>query len=163
VEAALSKFAIECCRIDLLPSVALEHLRIHSELCAMKWANPTTWLKEGFAVSGRIDSMKRHYESIHARDLSEDHMAHLIWGFMAIIHVVAVFPQLNDLANYEGLRRKHVRSADAETRALVGDGGFRPAAVTHSYVEAKPLQPSAADEEVPSTRRDWLGSRGMAS
>jgi hypothetical protein len=30
--------------------VALEHLRIHSELCAMKWANPTTWLKEGFAV-----------------------------------------------------------------------------------------------------------------
>jgi len=97
VEAALSKFAIECCRIDLLPSVALEHLRIHSELCAMKWANPTTWLKEGFAVSGRIDSMKRHYESIHARDLSEDHMAHLIWGFMAIIHVVAVFPQLNNL------------------------------------------------------------------
>ena len=41
--------------------------------------------------------MKRHYESIHARDLSEDHMAHLIWGFMAIIHVVAVFPQLNNL------------------------------------------------------------------
>ena len=44
-------------------------------------------------VSGRIDSMKRHYESIHARDDSEDHMAHLIWGFMAVAHVVAVFPQ----------------------------------------------------------------------
>ena len=65
-------------------------------------------------------------------------------------------PPATDRANYEGLRRKHVRSADAETRALVGDGGFRPAAVTHSYVEAKPLQPSAVDGEVPSTAADML-------
>lgn len=71
--------------------------------------------------------MKRHFESIHACDQSEDHMAHLIWGFMAVVHVVAVFPQMNDLADYEVLRRQNVRSADAETRALVGDGVPSPA------------------------------------
>jgi len=93
MEATLGKFAIECCRIDMIPGTALERLGIHNELCAMKWDDPSGWLKEGFKVSGRIDSMKRHYESIHARDDSEDHMAHLIWGFMAVAHVVAVFPQ----------------------------------------------------------------------
>lgn len=75
--------------------------------------------------------MKRHYESIHARDQSEDHLAHLIWGFMAVVHVVAIFPHMNDLANYEALRRKHVRSADAETRSLVGDGTANPLASFH--------------------------------
>ena len=122
----------------------------------MKWATPSAWLREGFNVSGRIDSMKRHYESIHARDLTEDHMAHLIWGFMAIVHVVAVFPHMNDLADYEQLRRTHVRSADAQTRALVGDGGFRPAAVQHSYVEARPLQPLEEGGEGDSVAADML-------
>jgi hypothetical protein len=73
------KYCIESCRIDLLPSVALERLGIHNELCSLKWADASGWMRDGFMVSQRIDSMKRHYESIHKRDESEDHLAHLIW------------------------------------------------------------------------------------
>ena len=62
-------------------------------------------LDAGFKLSARIDSLKRHFESVHARDYSEDHIAHLIWGFMAIYHVNALFPQMNDLPNFEALRR----------------------------------------------------------
>ena len=50
------------------------------------------WQREGFPISARIDSLKRHYECVHARDYSEDHIAHLIWGFMAIAHVNRLFP-----------------------------------------------------------------------
>lgn len=71
--------------------------------------------------------MKRHYESIHARDATEDHLAHLIWGFMAVTHVVAVFPHCNDLHDYELLRRRNIVAMDEKLQALVGDGGFRAA------------------------------------
>merc|ERR1719321_684776 len=106
LERILGPYAIESCRIDMIPSVALERLGIHNELCALKWSDPNKWMREGFNVSDRVSSMKRHYESIHARDETEDHIAHLIWGFMAITHVVAVFPQMNDLHNFEALRRR---------------------------------------------------------
>jgi len=36
VEAALGKYAIESCRMDLLPTVAMERLGLHNELCALK-------------------------------------------------------------------------------------------------------------------------------
>lgn len=101
-------------------------LGIHNELCALKWKKPSTWLREGFLISTRIDSMKRHYESIHAREESEDHIAHLIWGFMAVVHVVACFPQMNDLYNLEKIRRLNVSTVDEDVQSLVGDGGFRP-------------------------------------
>lgn len=74
--------------------------------------------------------MKRHYEGVHAKDRSEDHLAHLIWGFMAINHVAAVFPQCNDLTNFEELRRRNVAleaARDPTLLEIVGDGGFRSA------------------------------------
>lgn len=108
IEIALDKFAIECCRIDLLPTVALERLGVHNELCAIKWKDPNAWMREGFKISSRFDSMKRHYEGVHSKDRTEDHLAHLIWGFMAINHVAAVFPQYNDLTNFEEIRRCNV-------------------------------------------------------
>ena len=123
--ADLGKYAIESSRIDLLPTVALERLGIHNELCALKWSDPTVWMREGFDVASRLASMKRHFESVHASDSSEDHLAHLIWGFMALTHVIAVFPQLNNLTNYEAIRRRNVSAADQHVMALVGDGGFR--------------------------------------
>jgi hypothetical protein len=125
VLADLGKYAIESSRIDLLPTVALERLGIHNELCALKWSDPTVWMREGFDVASRLASMKRHFESVHASDSSEDHLAHLIWGFMALTHVIAVFPQLNNLTNYEEIRRRNVSAADQHVMALVGDGGFR--------------------------------------
>jgi hypothetical protein len=127
IERILNKYAIECCRIDMIPTVALERLGLHNELCAIKFKDPTDWMCCGFKVSARIDSMKRHYESIHANDRSEDHLAHLIWGFMAVVHVVAVFPQMNDLINFEKIRRRNVLAMDQSTQELVGDGGFRAA------------------------------------
>jgi hypothetical protein len=42
------------------------------------------------------------------QDRTEDHLAHLIWGFMALTHVIAVFPHTNDLVNFEALRRRNV-------------------------------------------------------
>lgn len=41
---------------------------------------------------------------MHARDYSEDHISHLIWGFMAIYHVNLLYPELNDMPNLEALR-----------------------------------------------------------
>lgn len=127
VERILGKYAIEGCRIDMIPSVALERLGIHNELVSIKHKDPTDWMRSGFPVSARIDSMKRQYESLHAHDTSEDHLAHLIWGFMAVMHVVALFPQKNDLIDFERIRRKNVLAADQSTQELVGDGGFRAA------------------------------------
>jgi len=126
IEKALGKYAIESCRIDLLPTVALERLGIHNELCALKWTEPDKWMKEGFVVSARFDSMKRHYEGVHAEDRTEDHLAHLIWGFMALTHVIAVFPQMNDLTDFETIRRRNVAACNEDIANLVGDGGFRP-------------------------------------
>lgn len=37
IETMLGKYAIDACRIDLIPSVALERLGLHNELCALKW------------------------------------------------------------------------------------------------------------------------------
>jgi hypothetical protein len=61
------KYAIESCRIDLIPSVALERLGLHNELCSLKWKDPTAWQRNGFPLASRIDSLKRHFESVHAR------------------------------------------------------------------------------------------------
>lgn len=150
IEAILGKFAVENCRIDMIPSVALERLGIHNELCAIKFNDPTEWMRCGFVVSARIDSMKRHYEAIHAQDISEDHIAHLIWGFMAVTHVVAVFPQRNDLVDFETIRRLNVLESDEEIQRLVGDGGFRNAAKHQSAravrrSQTRPSPPNAAE------------------
>lgn len=106
MEVALGKYAIDACRIDLIPSVALERLGLHQELCALKWKDPSNWQRNGFVISARIDSLKRHFECVHARDYTEDHIAHLIWGFMAIYHVATLFPEKNDLPNFEALRQR---------------------------------------------------------
>ena len=45
---------------------------------------------------------------------------------MALTHVIALFPHLNNLQNYESIRRANVKAVDEKTKALVGDGGFRP-------------------------------------
>lgn len=64
LEGRLGKYAIDSCRIDLIPSVALERLGLHNELCALKWKkDPSGWQREGFQISARIDSLKRHFES----------------------------------------------------------------------------------------------------
>mmetsp|Transcript_53408 Transcript_53408/g.119876 ORF Transcript_53408/g.119876 Transcript_53408/m.119876 type:complete len:81 (+) Transcript_53408:1208-1450(+) len=47
-------------------------------------------------------------------------------------------PQMNDLADYEALRRRNVRRAPPMTQALVGDGGFRPAASRQSARHVPP-------------------------
>lgn len=96
-------------RIDLLPPVALERLSLHNELCCLLWKGgpgdsaPNDWLTKGFKVSKRVDSLKRHMDESHHYEYQEDAIAHLIWNFMAIYHVVVVFPDLNDCPNYEAL------------------------------------------------------------
>ena len=42
-------------------------------------------------------------DEAHLKDFHEDAIAHLIWNFMAIYHVLKVFPELNDLPNYEAM------------------------------------------------------------
>eukprot|EP01098_Paradermamoeba_levis_P007813 TRINITY_DN3252_c0_g1_i1.p1 TRINITY_DN3252_c0_g1~~TRINITY_DN3252_c0_g1_i1.p1 ORF type:complete len:294 (+),score=84.67 TRINITY_DN3252_c0_g1_i1:65-883(+) len=105
----LGKFFAEPSRIDLIPPVALERLGIHNELCVVKWGeeNSTQWKREGFPLSRRISSLKRHFDGVHSKDHSEDHIAHLIWNFMAVYHVLIMRPDLNDLSNFEGIRKAH--------------------------------------------------------
>ncbi len=55
-------------------------------------------------LSKRISSAKRHFDGVHSKDYSEDHIAHLTWNFMAIYHVLITRPYMNDLFNYEEIR-----------------------------------------------------------
>jgi hypothetical protein len=53
--------------------------------------------RQGFPLSRRVSSAKRHYDGVHHRDRTEDHIAHLIWNLMANYHVAVMFPEKNDL------------------------------------------------------------------
>lgn len=97
-------YGLASCRFDLIPAVALERLDIHNELCVVKWKqDPGLWLREGFLISSRVDSMLRHFWSIHARDWTEDHIAHGIWNLMSLYHVLVTFPEKNDLTDFSAL------------------------------------------------------------
>jgi len=102
--AALGKFAVPESRFDLMPPIALERLGIHNELSSLKCRDVLAWMREGFMLSKRIDSLKRHFDSTLHSDESEDHIIHLLWNFMAMYHVNRVFPKKNDLVNYTALR-----------------------------------------------------------
>jgi len=91
-------------RSDMLPPIAMERLGINNELSALKYRDPEQPLREGFMISKRIDSLKRHMESVHRKDTSEDHIIHLLWNAMAIYHVNIVFPKKNDLIDFESIR-----------------------------------------------------------
>ena len=104
VTPASGIYAVRPARIDLLPAVSLERLSLHNELCALKYGDDANgWMKEGFKLSRRVDSLKRHIDEAHAKERHEDAIAHLIWNFMAIHHVNKVFPKMNDLPDYEGI------------------------------------------------------------
>jgi hypothetical protein len=47
--------------MELLPSLALERLGLHDELCVLKWGDQkaTIWKIEGFPLSKRVSSLKR--------------------------------------------------------------------------------------------------------
>lgn len=118
-ERAIGKYGLSSCRFDLIPPVALERLDIHNELCRVKWqVDPGAWMREGFLISSRVDSMHRHYWSIHARDYSEDHLAHGIWNLMALYHVLVTYPEKNDLVNFRALRQ----ARDSESAANDPEG-----------------------------------------
>jgi len=109
-EKKLGTYFIPESRVDLIPTIALERLGLHEELCVLKWGEEasTQWKREGFTLSKRISSLKRHFDGVHQFDTSEDHVAHLIWNFMAVYHVLVIRPDLNDLFNYEEIRNKKV-------------------------------------------------------
>lgn len=96
-----------------MPPVAMERLAINNELSALKYRDPEQPMREGFMLSKRIDSLKRHFESAHHGDESEDHCIHLLWNFMAIYHVNKVFPKKNDLVNYAALSQGPERKLEA--------------------------------------------------
>merc|ERR1712224_444222 len=74
-------FAAPPSRIDLIPPVALERLSLHNELCCLLWSGAThDWQTEGFPISKRIDSLKRHIDESHHMEYEEDAIAHLIWN-----------------------------------------------------------------------------------
>lgn len=118
MERVLGKYGLSSCRFDQIPLLALERLDIHNELCRVKWkTDPAAWMREGFLISSRVDSMHRHYWSIHAHDYGEDHIAHGIWNLMALYHVLVVFPEKNDLPNYKVLRGgQPLRASDPSER-----------------------------------------------
>jgi histidinol-phosphate aminotransferase len=96
----LGKFATRPSRRDLIPRVALERLGLNNELSALKYADPAVPLREGFLLSSRIDSVKRHLDAALEKKTDEDHVIHLLWNFHAIFHVSVVFPLKNDLVDY---------------------------------------------------------------
>ena len=83
----------------------MERLGINNELSALKYADPELPMREGFLLSKRIDSLKRHFEGVHRRMTDEDHITHLLWNFHAIFHVSVLFPEKNDLVDYTAVQR----------------------------------------------------------
>ena len=47
-------------------------------------------MRDGFKLSKRVDSLKRHIDEAYIKKEDEDAIAHLIWNFMAIWHVIRV-------------------------------------------------------------------------
>ncbi|MCA9676067.1 MAG: histidinol-phosphate aminotransferase family protein [Kofleriaceae bacterium] len=109
--SVLGPFAVPLARRDLLPPIAMERLGINNELSALKYADAAAPLRDGFRLSTRIDSLKRHFEALHRRLTDEDHAIHLLWNFHAIYHVAVLFPDLNDLVDYQAARRGHAAAA----------------------------------------------------
>lgn len=75
-----------------------------------------------------------HFDGVHSRDHSEDHVAHLIWNFMAIYHVLVMRPDLNDLPSFEDIRRAHGTSdsSNSDSEDLLVAAG---AAAAKSFVD----------------------------
>jgi hypothetical protein len=93
-------------RMDLIPGLALERLALHLELCTWKFDDARSWEYEGFPIGYRMASLKRHLDSVFARHQDEDHIAHLLWNYMAIYQVCKTHPHLNDLPDYVALIRR---------------------------------------------------------
>lgn len=93
-------------RMDLVPGLALERLALHLELCTWKFDNARSWEYEGFPLGYRMGSLKRHMDSVIARQVDEDHIAHLVWNYMAIYQVCMTHPHLNDLPDYSAIRKQ---------------------------------------------------------
>jgi hypothetical protein len=51
----------------LLPPDIIALFLFHLLSCTNRWSDPAAWMRQGFVVSARFDSMKRHYESLHAQ------------------------------------------------------------------------------------------------
>ena len=75
IEHALGKYAIESCRIDLLPTVALERLGLHNELCALKWSDPNKVQAGGVSSCGRARCVVFHMPGSSATS-SPTHLHH---------------------------------------------------------------------------------------
>ncbi len=93
-------------RMDLVPGLAMERLALHLELCTWKFDNARGWEYEGFPIGYRMASLKRHLDFLFARKQDEDHIAHLIWNYMAIYQVCITHPHLNDMPNYTAMRKE---------------------------------------------------------
>lgn len=70
--SVLGEFAAPHSRIDLLPPPALVRLGVKNELSALKYKDAEQPLREGFKLSKRVDSLRRHFEVVHKGDDDED-------------------------------------------------------------------------------------------
>ncbi len=130
--AALGRFAGPTTRRDLLPPIALERLALNNELSALKYADPAAPLRDGFPLSRRVDSLERHFQSVFAGAVDEDHVIHLLWNFHAIDHVQATMPEKNDLVAYAepGVRAaRPPRYQPTSSREKIARAALPPAAV----------------------------------
>jgi len=94
------KFPVPQLKFNLLPYVAMERFGINSSLSGLKYEDPLQELREGFKLSKRVDSLIRHFTSVHLGMRDEDHIIHALWNFHAIYHNLILFPDKNDLVNF---------------------------------------------------------------
>eukprot|EP00927_Polykrikos_kofoidii_P076755 TRINITY_DN73794_c0_g1_i1.p1 TRINITY_DN73794_c0_g1~~TRINITY_DN73794_c0_g1_i1.p1 ORF type:complete len:387 (+),score=66.00 TRINITY_DN73794_c0_g1_i1:87-1247(+) len=93
-------------RMDLMPKVASERLAIHNEMVvANQSEKANAWMTSGVKISRRLDSIKRHFEFAHRLEAVEDSVAHIMWNFMCIYHTARVFPNMNDMPDFESIFR----------------------------------------------------------
>ena len=95
-----TKFPVPQIKFNLLPYIAMERFGINSSLSGLKYEDPLQELREGFKLSKRVDSLIRHFTSVHIGMRDEDHIIHALWNLHAIYHNLVLFPEKNDLVNF---------------------------------------------------------------
>lgn len=89
-------------RYDLIPTFALRRIADLYARGAEKYGD-NNWQK-GIPYSRVIASLERHLNQFKQGDKSEDHLAAVAWGALALLHYEEVGPEgLNDLPVYTPL------------------------------------------------------------
>lgn len=91
---AVSIWRCDMFRYDLIPPKGVEAVAAACAEGASKYS-PYNW-ERGMGAADILNHALRHVYKFLDGDRSEDHLGHAAWNFMAAIHSLELWPELND-------------------------------------------------------------------